>query len=96
MTGSYFLCRLVPPCRWKVDSQEIYAQSDPNYRLLEGNLLISDPHAVDHSGVYQCIASNSLGTVVSREARVQFACKPVSQTLVSTNMSQRRLQGGAV
>lgn len=63
--------------------REIYAESDPNYRLLEGNLLISDPHAVDHGGVYQCIASNTLGTVVSREARVQFACKPVLHCLVS-------------
>ncbi|XP_075869502.1 contactin-3 [Nelusetta ayraudi] len=62
-----------PRYRWKVDGQEIHAESEPNYRLVEGNLLISDPHAIDHGGVYQCIASNALGTVVSREARVQFA-----------------------
>lgn len=58
-----------------MDGQEIHAESEPNYRLVEGNLLISDPHAIDHGGVYQCIASNALGTVVSREARVQFACE---------------------
>lgn len=60
-----------------MDGQEIHPQSEPSYRLVEGNLLISDPHAVDHGGVYQCIASNALGTVVSREARVQFACESI-------------------
>lgn len=73
-----------PAGRWKVNGQEIYTESDPSYRLSEGNLLISEPHAVDHGGVYQCIASNALGTVVSREARVQFACKPVSRSLDAT------------
>lgn len=48
---------------------------DSNYRLMEGNLLIKRPQASQHGGIYQCIASNTIGTIVSREARVQFACK---------------------
>ncbi|KAM7402587.1 hypothetical protein PAMP_017811 [Pampus punctatissimus] len=62
-----------PHYRWKVDESELNTESDPNYSLVEGNLLINNPHVINHGGVYQCIATNSFGTVVSREAKVQFA-----------------------
>uniref|UniRef100_A0A672H7E2 Contactin 4 n=1 Tax=Salarias fasciatus TaxID=181472 RepID=A0A672H7E2_SALFA len=52
---------------------DINTDSDVNYSLVEGNLLISNPHVINHGGVYQCIATNTFGTVVSREAKVQFA-----------------------
>lgn len=61
--------------RWKVDGRDINTVSDPNYSLIEGNLLINNPHVINHGGVYQCIATNTFGTVVSREAKVQFACE---------------------
>lgn len=66
-----------------MDGGEINTQSDPNYSLVEGNLLINNPHVVNHGGVYQCIATNTFGTVVSREAKVQFACE-CTQILVFT------------
>ncbi|KAF6728555.1 Contactin-4, partial [Oryzias melastigma] len=59
--------------RWKVNGEDIDTHSDSNYRLLEGNLLISNPDFISHGGVYQCIATNVFGTIVSRDARVQFA-----------------------
>ncbi|XP_047437898.1 contactin-4 [Mugil cephalus] len=62
-----------PHYRWKVDGKEINTDSDLNYSLVEGNLLITNPHFINHGGVYQCIATNAFGTVVSREAKVQFA-----------------------
>ncbi|XP_029288438.1 contactin-4 isoform X2 [Cottoperca gobio] len=62
-----------PHYRWKMDGREINTESDPNYSLVEGNLLINDPHVIDHAGVYQCITTNTFGTVVSREAKVQFS-----------------------
>uniref|UniRef100_A0A668RUC0 Contactin-2 n=1 Tax=Oreochromis aureus TaxID=47969 RepID=A0A668RUC0_OREAU len=62
-----------PRYRWKVDGRDINTDSDLNYSLVEGNLLISNPHVINHGGVYQCIATNTFGTVVSREAKVQFA-----------------------
>lgn len=61
--------------RWTVDGRAITAESGPNYSLVEGNLLINNPHVFSHRGVYQCIATNTFGTIVSREAKVQFACK---------------------
>lgn len=61
--------------RWTMDGKDISTWSDPNYSLVEGNLLIHNPHVVNHRGVYQCIATNTLGTIVSRQAKVQFACE---------------------
>uniref|UniRef100_A0A673XM30 Contactin-3 n=1 Tax=Salmo trutta TaxID=8032 RepID=A0A673XM30_SALTR len=60
-----------PYYKWKVDGREI--DMDLNYNLVEGNLLINNPHATHHGGVYQCIATNTFGTIVSKEAKVQFA-----------------------
>lgn len=60
-----------------MDGREISTGSDPNYSLVEGNLLITNPHVVDHRGVYQCFATNAFGTVVSRQAKVQFACEEI-------------------
>uniref|UniRef100_A0A8C7PHX8 Contactin-3 n=1 Tax=Oncorhynchus mykiss TaxID=8022 RepID=A0A8C7PHX8_ONCMY len=65
------LCLCVRLYRWKVDGR--YIDMDLNYNLVEGNLLINHPHATHHGGVYQCIATNVFGTIVSREAKVQFA-----------------------
>ncbi|MEQ2280976.1 hypothetical protein AMECASPLE_025676 [Ameca splendens] len=64
-----------PHYRWKVDGRDIDTDSDPSYSLAEGNLLINNPHFINHGGVYQCIATNAFGTIVSREAKVQFACE---------------------
>ncbi|KAF3855797.1 hypothetical protein F7725_016520 [Dissostichus mawsoni] len=50
-----------PHYRWKMDGREINTESDPNFSLVEGNLLISDPRVMDHAGVYQCIATNTSG-----------------------------------
>ncbi|KAF7648648.1 hypothetical protein LDENG_00153420, partial [Lucifuga dentata] len=58
---------------WKVDGRDIDTDSDPTFSLVEGNLLINHPHAIHHGGVYQCIATNTFGTVVSRQAKVQFS-----------------------
>ncbi|XP_043978218.1 contactin-4 [Gambusia affinis] len=62
-----------PHYRWKVDGRDIDSGSDQSYSLVEGNLLINNPHFINHGGVYQCIATNAFGTIVSREAKVQFA-----------------------
>uniref|UniRef100_A0A665VV20 Ig-like domain-containing protein n=1 Tax=Echeneis naucrates TaxID=173247 RepID=A0A665VV20_ECHNA len=66
-----------PHYRWKVDGRDLNMESEPNYSLVEGNLLINNPHVINHGGVYQCIATNTFGTVVSREAKVQFACESI-------------------
>ncbi|XP_067094402.1 contactin-4 [Osmerus mordax] len=62
-----------PGYQWRVDGRDINTDGDSNYKLVEGNLLITSPHAAHHGGVYQCIATNIFGTILSREANVQFA-----------------------
>lgn len=48
---------------------------DFRYSVVDGSLLINNPDKAQDAGTYQCIATNSFGTVVSREAKLQFACK---------------------
>uniref|UniRef100_A0A3B1JUY2 Contactin 4 n=1 Tax=Astyanax mexicanus TaxID=7994 RepID=A0A3B1JUY2_ASTMX len=69
----YKTCCLLFICRWKFNGRDLTLDSDLNYSLVEGNLLINNPQALKHGGVYQCIASNTFGSILSREATVQFA-----------------------
>ncbi|XP_055985298.1 contactin-6-like [Sorex fumeus] len=62
-----------PQYRWKRNGTDIdFAQSYP-YRLEGGSLLISQPRVDRDVGIYQCWASNPLGTALSRKATLQFA-----------------------
>lgn len=40
-----------------------------------GNLVINSPVKEQHVGNYSCLAANAFGTVISREASVQFGCR---------------------
>lgn len=61
--------------RWKMNGTEIKMDPDSRYRLVAGDLVISNPVKAKDAGSYQCVASNSRGTVVSREASLRFGCK---------------------
>ncbi|NWZ85971.1 CNTN2 protein, partial [Poecile atricapillus] len=58
--------------RWKMNGTELKLEPDSRYRLVAGDLVISNPVKAKDSGSYQCVASNSRGTVVSREASLRF------------------------
>uniref|UniRef100_A0A673LLR3 Contactin-4-like n=1 Tax=Sinocyclocheilus rhinocerous TaxID=307959 RepID=A0A673LLR3_9TELE len=60
-----------PHYKWKFNRKDL--DIDMDYSLVEGNLLINNPQATKHGGVYQCIATNAFGTILSREAKVEFA-----------------------
>ncbi|XP_019748958.1 contactin-1a [Hippocampus comes] len=67
--------RASPPAayKWRLEGVEIDLSADhKHYTLSEGNLIISFPVKNQHEGRYSCLASNKFGTVVSREASVQF------------------------
>lgn len=61
--------------RWKMNGTEIKIEPDSRYRLNGGNLVITNPVKAKDAGSYQCIASNSMGTIISREAHIRFSCK---------------------
>ncbi|XP_075766622.1 contactin-2 [Pelodiscus sinensis] len=66
--------RASPPAtyRWKMNGTEMKMEPDSRHRLVGGNLEISHPVKAKDAGSYQCLASNPMGTVVSREAYIRF------------------------
>ncbi|KAG8516846.1 Contactin-4, partial [Galemys pyrenaicus] len=64
-----------PHIRWKLNGTEVDTGMDFRYSVVEGSLLINNPNKTQDAGTYQCVAANSFGTIVSREAKLQFACK---------------------
>ncbi|CAL8379361.1 unnamed protein product [Boreogadus saida] len=68
----------MPPAlyRWKLNGTVLSVKSSgSHYSLSGGNLRISRLNKDHDAGTYQCLASNSFGTIVSREASLTFACE---------------------
>ncbi|XP_006834152.1 PREDICTED: contactin-2 [Chrysochloris asiatica] len=66
--------RASPPAnyRWKMNGTEVKLEPGSRHQLVGGNLVIMNPTKAQDAGVYQCLASNPVGTVVSREAVLRF------------------------
>uniref|UniRef100_A0A8C0RH19 Contactin-2 n=1 Tax=Canis lupus familiaris TaxID=9615 RepID=A0A8C0RH19_CANLF len=66
--------RASPPAtyRWKMNGTEMKLAPGSRHQLVGGNLVILNPSKAQDAGVYQCLASNPVGTVVSREAVLRF------------------------
>ncbi|KAB0391755.1 hypothetical protein E2I00_005187 [Balaenoptera physalus] len=54
----------------------LFPEESTEEKLVGGNLVIMNPTKAQDAGVYQCLASNPVGTVVSREAVLRFGCEP--------------------
>ncbi|XP_047439270.1 contactin-4 isoform X2 [Mugil cephalus] len=62
-----------PFYRWKLNDSFILPRPGSRYSLMGGNLHISHLNKDEDVGIYQCLASNSFGTIVSREASLHVA-----------------------
>ncbi|XP_032907247.1 contactin-5 isoform X2 [Catharus ustulatus] len=62
-----------PTYRWLRNGTEIDIESDYRFSLIEGSLIISNPSEMKDSGQYQCLTTNTFGSILSREAVLQFA-----------------------
>ncbi|XP_062463733.1 contactin-5 isoform X2 [Pezoporus occidentalis] len=62
-----------PTYRWLRNGTEIDIESDYRYSLIEGSLMINNPSEMKDSGQYQCLTTNMFGSILSREAVLQFA-----------------------
>lgn len=73
----YLMHLLLPICRWRLNNMDIDIsdQANVHYSLMGGNLVINIPDKSIHVGNYSCLATNKFGTVISREASVQFGCE---------------------
>uniref|UniRef100_A0A3Q2E6K6 Contactin 3a, tandem duplicate 1 n=1 Tax=Cyprinodon variegatus TaxID=28743 RepID=A0A3Q2E6K6_CYPVA len=59
--------------RWKRNDSFILPVQGSRYSLMGGNLHISNLNKEEDVGIYQCLASNSFGTIISREASLHVA-----------------------
>uniref|UniRef100_A0A8C8RW21 Contactin 6 n=1 Tax=Pelusios castaneus TaxID=367368 RepID=A0A8C8RW21_9SAUR len=64
-----------------------------HYRLVGGSLAINNPHTKQDIGTYQCLATNSFGTILSRKAKLQFAYLGHFETKTRSTVSVREGQG---
>ncbi|KAB5565801.1 hypothetical protein PHYPO_G00245680 [Pangasianodon hypophthalmus] len=68
--------RASPPAtyKWRLNGWDIEIPEEGNvhYSLMGGNLVIGRPDRSSHAGNYSCLAANKFGTIISREASVQF------------------------
>ncbi|KAJ8361269.1 hypothetical protein SKAU_G00177940 [Synaphobranchus kaupii] len=82
-----------PFYRWKLNGTVIAPKPGSRYSLSGGNLRISRLNKDEDAGTYQCLASNSFGTIVSREASLTFAFLVNFKTHRRSSVSVREGQG---
>ncbi|XP_045145920.1 contactin-3 [Echinops telfairi] len=82
-----------PHYRWQLNGSDIDLSLDYRYELNGGDLVVVNPNRSQDIGSYQCFATNPLGTVVSREAKLQFAFLQNFKTQTRSTVSVREGQG---
>ncbi|XP_040851009.1 contactin-3 [Ochotona curzoniae] len=82
-----------PHYRWQLNGSDIDMTMEHRYKLSGGNLVVFNPNRNWDAGSYQCFATNSLGTIVSREAKLQFAYLENFKTKLRSTVSVREGQG---
>ncbi|KAL4677674.1 hypothetical protein H8959_020348, partial [Pygathrix nigripes] len=82
-----------PHYRWQLNGSDIDTSMEHRYKLNGGNLVVISPNRNWDTGTYQCFATNSLGTIVSREAKLQFAYLENFKTKMRSTVSVREGQG---
>uniref|UniRef100_A0A671SGQ7 Contactin 3b n=1 Tax=Sinocyclocheilus anshuiensis TaxID=1608454 RepID=A0A671SGQ7_9TELE len=78
---------------WSLNGTLIDLHGDERRRLSGGNLIITGLDRDQDSGVYQCTASNSQGTILSQRATLQFAYLENFKTQTRSAVNVREGQG---
>ncbi|MBN3287279.1 CNTN3 protein, partial [Polyodon spathula] len=78
---------------WKLNGTFIDLSTDYRLRLSGGSLLIKTLDKTQDAGIYQCIATNLFGTIVSRKASLDFAYLENFKTQTRSAVSVREGQG---
>ncbi|XP_015730838.1 contactin-6 isoform X1 [Coturnix japonica] len=83
----------LPNYRWKQNGTDIDLTMSYHYRLVGGSLAINNPRKKQDIGTYQCLATNSFGTILSRKAKLQFAYLENFEMKTRSTVSVREGQG---
>lgn len=78
---------------WLINGTEVDVESDYRYTFIDGNLIITNASEVTDYGRYQCKAENSYGTILSRDALLQFAYLGAFSGRMRGGVSVREGQG---
>uniref|UniRef100_A0A8D2KXB7 Contactin-5 n=1 Tax=Varanus komodoensis TaxID=61221 RepID=A0A8D2KXB7_VARKO len=62
-----------PTYRWLRNGTEVNIESDYRLSIIEGTIIINNPSETKDAGQYQCLTTNMFGSILSREATLQFA-----------------------
>uniref|UniRef100_A0AAR2JCZ7 Contactin 3b n=1 Tax=Pygocentrus nattereri TaxID=42514 RepID=A0AAR2JCZ7_PYGNA len=89
-TGTDCVC---VSCRWSLNGTLIDLRGDERRRMSGGNLIIKGLDRDQDTGVYQCSASNTRGTILSQRASLQFAYLESFKTQPRSAVNVREGQG---
>ncbi|XP_069793097.1 contactin-4-like isoform X3 [Narcine bancroftii] len=82
-----------PHYRWQRNGTGIDINLDYHYSVIGGSLVINNPVRTQDYGSYQCFATNSFGTIVSKKVKLQFAYLENFKGKLRNNVSVREGQG---
>uniref|UniRef100_A0AAY5EL88 Ig-like domain-containing protein n=1 Tax=Electrophorus electricus TaxID=8005 RepID=A0AAY5EL88_ELEEL len=82
-----------PQYRWSLNGTLIDLRADARRRVSGGNLIIKGLDRDQDTGIYQCSASNTRGTILSRRASLQFAYLENFKTQTRSAVNVREGQG---
>uniref|UniRef100_A0AAQ5YTA2 Contactin-5 n=1 Tax=Amphiprion ocellaris TaxID=80972 RepID=A0AAQ5YTA2_AMPOC len=82
-----------PTYSWYINGTEVDSDADYRYSFIDGNLIIANASEITDFGKYQCKAVNSFGTVLSRDALLQFAYLRAFSPKTRGGVSVREGQG---
>ncbi|KAM9732692.1 contactin-5 isoform 2-T2 [Menidia menidia] len=88
-------CRGNPPptYSWYINGTKVDSDTDYRYSFIDGDLIIINASETIDNGKYQCKAENRFGTILSRDALLQFAYLGAFSTRTRGAVSVREGQG---
>lgn len=69
----------LPTYDWMLERDQLMAVINPlvyrRYTIINGKLIIHNPHDTQDNGDYQCISKNKFGSILSNRVQLGFGCK---------------------
>ncbi|XP_023817418.1 contactin-5 isoform X2 [Oryzias latipes] len=82
-----------PTYSWYINGTRVDSDTDYRYSFIDGDLIITNASEITDFGKYQCKSENSFGSILSRDALLQFAYLGAFSTKSRGAVSVREGQG---